>query len=100
MTDRRGDLLELAKSVPPEQGVTVPASWLLEALEEVEREAPAEDLLTVQQAAARLRVSEGYLYRKAKDLPFTRKVATRALRFDAKGLEEWLAARPKRGRAA
>ena len=94
MTDRRGVLLELAHAVAPDQGVTVPAAWLLEALEA--DEGGAEELLTVAQAAARLRVSTGYLYRKAKSLPFARKLSHRVLRFEAKGLAEWMAARANR----
>lgn len=34
MTDRRGVLLELARAVAPDQGVTVPAAWLIELLVE------------------------------------------------------------------
>lgn len=100
MTDRRGQLLDLAEALPPGAAVTVPREWLLEALAPPAVETPVEDLLTVAQAAARLRVSEGYLYRRAKSLPFTRKISHRVLRFDPKGLEEWMAERGKNGRAA
>jgi len=100
VTDRRAVLLDLARAVTPHQAVSVPASWLLEALQPPTAEIPVEDLLTVAQAAARLRVSEGYLYRRAKSLPFTRKISHRVLRFDPRGLAEWMAARGKDGRAA
>jgi hypothetical protein len=104
VTDRREALLALATAVAPDQGVTVPASWLLDFLAQVEvaeRIQPAgEALLTVAQAAARMRVTPGYLYRRAKSLPFARKLSHRVLRFDPKGLEVWMAARPTRGRVA
>jgi predicted DNA-binding transcriptional regulator AlpA len=55
----------------------------------------ADELLTVEQAAARLHVEESWLYRHARELPFTRKLGRRMLRFDARGLERWAANRPK-----
>lgn len=56
-------------------------------------EAPADGLLTVHDAAKRLGVQPTWLYRNAKDLPFTRKLSHRTLRFDAKGLDRWAKAR-------
>lgn len=50
-------------------------------------------LLTVEQAAKRLSVPRSWLYRKAKSLPFSRKLGHRTLRFDAAGLERWAANR-------
>lgn len=52
-------------------------------------------LLTVEQAADRLGVPTTWLYRHARNLPFTKKLGHRTLRFDAKGLERWAASRPK-----
>jgi predicted DNA-binding transcriptional regulator AlpA len=51
---------------------------------------PAESLLTIDQAARRLAVTRGWLYRSAKLLPFARKLSHRELRFDPAGLEAWL----------
>lgn len=50
---------------------------------------PETGLLTVGEAAQRLGVSPTWLYRNAKDLPFTRKLGHRTLRFDPRGLERW-----------
>jgi hypothetical protein len=52
-----------------------------------------EDLLTIDEAAARLRVSPRWLYRHAKTLPFARKLSRKVLRFSRVGLARWLATR-------
>jgi predicted DNA-binding transcriptional regulator AlpA len=58
----------------------------------------SEALLNVREAAIRLNVSVDWLYRHAKRLPFTRRVGSRAVRFDPAGLVRWLAHRtPRRG---
>ncbi len=44
-------------------------------------------LLTVEEAAARLKCSEVWLYKRAKRLPFTVRVG-RSLRFSERGLDE------------
>ena len=44
-------------------------------------------LLTVEEAAARLKCSEDWLYRRAKSLSFTIRVG-RSLRFSERGIEE------------
>jgi hypothetical protein len=49
------------------------------------------DLLTVAEAAALLRVSPRWLYRHAKNLPFTRKLSRKVLRFSHSGIVRWLA---------
>jgi hypothetical protein len=49
-----------------------------------------EALLDVREAAARLHVSPDWLYRRAKQLPFSRRVG-RAVRFDPAGLARWVA---------
>lgn len=54
---------------------------------------PPERLLTPEEAAARLGVTRRYLYRHAKALPFARRLSRKTLRFDARGLAKWLAAR-------
>jgi len=50
-----------------------------------------DDLLTVDEAAATLRVSPRWLYRHAKTLPFTRKLSRKVLRFSRAGIARWLA---------
>ena len=55
--------------------------------EGTEREqADADNLLTVEQVAARLNCSEDWLYRQAKRLPFTVRVG-RSLRFSSRGID-------------
>ena len=57
----------------------------------------SEALLDVRDAAARLNLSVDWLYKHAKELPFTRRLG-RAVRFDPGGLARWLAHRtPHRG---
>jgi hypothetical protein len=51
--------------------------------------ASAPELLDVATAANRLGVTTTWLYRHARDLPFTRKLGHRTLRFDARGLDRW-----------
>ena len=46
-------------------------------------------LLTATEAAERLGVNTRWVYRKAPDLPFTRKLSGGTLRFSEKGLEKW-----------
>jgi excisionase family DNA binding protein len=55
--------------------------------------APAADLLTVEDAARRLGVSPGWLYRRSKRLPFMRKLGPKTLRCDAEALDAWKARR-------
>jgi excisionase family DNA binding protein len=50
-------------------------------------------LLTVDEAAERLGVAPSWLYRHAKSLPFTRKLGHRTLRFEAVGIDRWIATR-------
>lgn len=50
-----------------------------------------DDLLTVEEAAATLRVSPRWLYRHAKTLPFSRKLSRKVLRFSRAGIARWLA---------
>jgi predicted DNA-binding transcriptional regulator AlpA len=52
-----------------------------------------EKLLNVHEAADLLAVSTDWLYGHAKHLPFTRRVGSRALRFERAGIARWLAGR-------
>jgi predicted DNA-binding transcriptional regulator AlpA len=56
----------------------------------------SDHLLGVEEAAARLGMSTDWLYRHARDLPFTRRVGRRALKFDGAGLDRWVAAQRQR----
>ena len=51
------------------------------------------DLMTVDEAAAMLRVSKRWLYRHAPTLPFARKLSPKVLRFSRAGIIRWLAVR-------
>jgi hypothetical protein len=51
------------------------------------------DLFTIDEAAAMLRVSPRWLYRHAKNLPFSRKLSRKVLRFSRAGIARWLATR-------
>jgi len=48
-------------------------------------------LLSAPEAAALLGVPIRWLYRHARGLPFTRRLGHRTLRFDARGLDRWIA---------
>ena len=50
---------------------------------------PGAHLLNVNDAAARLGVPVGWLYRRAKTLPFARRLGLKTLRFDPVGLDAW-----------
>ncbi len=50
----------------------------------------ADELLTVKQAAARLRCSPDYLYKRRRELPFARRLG-RKLLFSQNGIETYLA---------
>jgi hypothetical protein len=52
-----------------------------------------ENLLTPEKAAAILAVDKKWLYRHAKQLPFTRKLSRKAMRFNEAGLRRWMASR-------
>jgi predicted DNA-binding transcriptional regulator AlpA len=53
----------------------------------------ADRLLGTKEAAEMLSVSEDWLYRQAKKLPFTRKLGPKMLRFSYKGIIKWLESR-------
>lgn len=50
-------------------------------------------LLTAGEAATVIGVSPRWLYRHANHLPFSRRFSRKVLRFSAKGLERWIAAK-------
>ncbi len=47
-------------------------------------------LLTVEEAAERLNVSEDWLYRHAKEFPFSIWLTRRKLRFSSKGIDRYI----------
>ncbi len=53
----------------------------------------ADELLTADEAAARLGVSVDWLYRRTGSLPFARKLSRRVVRYSATGLAAYLASR-------
>jgi len=66
---------------------TEPLRDLQEALQ---AGAKADRLLTVQEAAQRLGLTEDWLYRHYRGLPFTRKVGEQTLRFSEAGIDRWI----------
>ena len=56
---------------------------------------PAEKdaLLTPEEAAAIIGVDTKWLYRHSKQLPFTRRLSRKKIRFNEPGLRRWLAPR-------
>lgn len=55
--------------------------------------AEKERLLTPDEAAEILHVDKDWLYRHAKQLPFTRRLSRKKIRFNEAGLRRWLQAR-------
>jgi predicted DNA-binding transcriptional regulator AlpA len=53
----------------------------------------ADRMLDVDEVAARLGFSKSYVYHRAKDWPFTRKLGPKALRFSEAGMERWLSSK-------
>jgi predicted DNA-binding transcriptional regulator AlpA len=53
----------------------------------------ADRLLSAEEAATLMSVSEDWLYRNAKKLPFARKLGPKMLRFSQRGIVKWLATR-------
>ena len=56
-------------------------------------ETATDDYLTTAEAAAVLKVSPKWLYRRSTRLPFARKLSRREIRFSRRGLERYMAAR-------
>lgn len=46
-------------------------------------------MLTAEEAAELLGVSKRWIYRKAEELPFTRRLSENTLRFSERGLNRW-----------
>jgi excisionase family DNA binding protein len=63
------------------------------ALAVVERDTNSENLLTVEQAAERLKCSKDWLYRRSRTLPFVRRVGG-LLRFSSDDLDKYIRNRP------
>jgi hypothetical protein len=57
---------------------------------------PADELITVEEAAALLNVKVSWLYRHWRELGCGRKIGRRTLRFERRGVERWAANRPRR----
>lgn len=55
--------------------------------------AEKDTLLTPEQAAAIIGVDKNWLYRHSKQLPFTRRLSRKKIRFNEAGLRRWMAAR-------
>jgi predicted DNA-binding transcriptional regulator AlpA len=53
----------------------------------------ADRLLTAEEAGEMISMSEDWLYRHAKTLPFTRKIGPKTLRFSYQGIVRWMATR-------
>ena len=51
---------------------------------------PADELLTVEQAAQRLATTPDWLYRRVRRLPFAVRVGPRQLRFSAAGIDRYI----------
>ena len=53
----------------------------------------ADRLLDIKEAAKLISMSEDWLYRHSKQLPFARKVGRKRLRFSEQGIVKWMATR-------
>jgi predicted DNA-binding transcriptional regulator AlpA len=78
--------------------VTMTAGQLRELIREEVQAAralqqDADRLLSAQEAATLMSMSEDWLYRNAKKLPFARKVGPKMLRFSHQGILKWLESR-------
>jgi excisionase family DNA binding protein len=100
MRDDLKPILAQARTVTPDE-----LPRLLGDLEEVRATAlarltapqpiqsPADELIDVSEAAKRLGMSRGYLYRHHKQFPFTRHMG-RKLLFSARGIEKYIKLMP------
>ena len=86
----------VASALPPGAAIPVERDQLLALLDGEHPVStapePSVGLLDTNAAAQRLGMSKVWLYRNATRLPFARKVG-RSLRFDAAGIDRWLARR-------
>ena len=60
---------------------------------QVDARAENDRLLGVEEAASALGVTKRWLYRHAGNLPFTRRLSRKALRFSEVGLKRWIRAK-------
>ena len=102
-----GALARLIEEAPPEElpallallaaiATSVAARFLAAAADDHTASDGADRNLGIAEAAERLGVSKDFLYRRAKRLPFTRRIGRRLL-FSAQGLEAWNRRRAARG---
>jgi predicted DNA-binding transcriptional regulator AlpA len=92
MGTARSRLRQAVSALPPGSSITLTVEELLAALgESTKVEALPDQFLTVRNAARRLKVSKKWLYRHADELPYTRRVSPKVLRFSERGIEEALA---------
>lgn len=69
------------------------SAMVAKAMPSQQREAAHDNLLNVKQAAARLSVTEDWLYRHAQRLPFTVRLGPGQVRFSAAGIERFIRTR-------
>ena len=101
-------LRAMVETVPVGGSVILPRDWLVEQLaaengaqgsregDDLARVRPGtpppartDHLLTAKEAARVLHVTPRWLYRHAGQLPFTRRLGPKTVRFDAEGLAKW-----------
>jgi predicted DNA-binding transcriptional regulator AlpA len=86
-------LPELVGDLARAQAALLTAASHAPAVAQREVERPNEDrMLDVNEAAALLRVTPRWLYRHG-DLPFTRRISRKVVRYSRAGIQRWLAAR-------
>jgi predicted DNA-binding transcriptional regulator AlpA len=94
--DLRAALKLVASALPPGATISIERDQLLALLDgehaSLTPDSTSTRLLDAEAAADRLGMSKVWLYRNAAQLPFARKVG-RSLRFDADGIDRWLARR-------
>ncbi len=90
---------ELNKKLVPDSPLASLEGWLRNLIREEIQAAnqnghhEGDKLLSAEKAAEILSVSPDWLYRHGRQLPFTRKLAPRVLRFSAQGIQKYLATR-------
>jgi predicted DNA-binding transcriptional regulator AlpA len=82
------------------QGALAARLTALAASRNGQPEPGADELLTAKEAGRRLGLSADYLYRHAGQLPFTVRPARGAVRFSARGIEDWIRRRQGRPRSS
>jgi len=85
----------LAKIADLPDAATVPVGWVREQLSGsgIGQQGGPEELLTAEEAARRLGVSVDWLYRRARSLPFVKKLSRKVTRYSAEGIAAYLSAR-------